>query len=337
MAETLKLEIVTPDAVVYSQDVHMVTLPAVEGQIGIYPMHIPLMTQIVPGEIIVLKDGRESFLAVGEGVVEVTSHRVAIVTPQRGDKRRLVAMAQANAAQSFRARRDVEAQARAQVEELRRRLRLAMAPSHIECVDIATFQGGETVGALVAFRDGRPWKDGYRRFRMRAVTGTDDFASVAEVLRRRFRADGRHGEPPDLLVIDGGATERGIESTIVAATGDGPLRLLRRGPIDVEAPETSDRIEAPGQLASHYAPRKPLRLDAGKAEEGEYMIGFGPVGGDVTLSETGDPIEAAARLFDLLHQADAAPHARIAIAPVPGNGIAAAIRDRLKRAAAPRP
>ena len=80
MATTLKLEIVTPEAIVYSEDVHMVTLPAVEGQIGIYPMHIPLLTQIVPGEIIVMKDGHESFLAVGEGVVEVTSHRVAIVT-----------------------------------------------------------------------------------------------------------------------------------------------------------------------------------------------------------------------------------------------------------------
>jgi F-type H+-transporting ATPase subunit epsilon len=80
MAETLKLEIVTPDAVVYSEDVHMVTLPGIDGQIGIYPMHIPLLTQIVPGEIIVMKDGQESFLAVGEGVVEVTSHRVAIVT-----------------------------------------------------------------------------------------------------------------------------------------------------------------------------------------------------------------------------------------------------------------
>ena len=137
------------------------------------------------------------------------------------------------------------------------------------------------------------------------------------------------------LVIDGGATERGIESTIVAAT-DGPLRLLRRGPIDIEAPEASDRIEAPGQLASHYAPRKPLRLDAMESEEGEFLIGFGKVQGDVTLSETGDPIEAAARLFDLLHQADAAPHPRIAIAPIPGGGIAAAIRDRLKRAAAPR-
>ena len=137
------------------------------------------------------------------------------------------------------------------------------------------------------------------------------------------------------LIIDGGATERGIESTIVAATG-GPLRLLRRGPIDIEAPETSDRIEAPGQLASHYAPRKPLRLNATEAEDGEYLIGFGPVEGDVTLSETGDPIEAAARLFDLLHQADAAPEQRIAIAPIPGDGIAAAIKDRLKRAAAPR-
>ena len=80
MALTLKLEIVTPDAIVYSEDVHMVTLPAIEGQIGVYPQHIPLMTQIVPGEIIVQKDGQESFLAVGEGVVEVTANRVAIVT-----------------------------------------------------------------------------------------------------------------------------------------------------------------------------------------------------------------------------------------------------------------
>ena len=138
------------------------------------------------------------------------------------------------------------------------------------------------------------------------------------------------------LVIDGGATERGIESTIVAATGD-QLRLLRRGPVDIEVLEAEgDRIEAPGQLASHYAPRKPLRLDATEAREGEFLIGFGPVRGDVTLSETGDPIEAAARLFDLLHQADAAPRPCIAIAPVPGDGVAAAIRDRLKRAAAPR-
>jgi L-threonylcarbamoyladenylate synthase len=139
------------------------------------------------------------------------------------------------------------------------------------------------------------------------------------------------------LVIDGGATQRGIESTIVAAT-DGRLRLLRRGPIEVEAIEaiTPASIEAPGQLVSHYAPGKPLRLEATEAAEGEFLIGFGPVAGDVSLSAAGDPVEAAAKLFDLLHQADSAPHPRIAIAPVPGPGIAAAIRDRLKRAAAPR-
>ncbi len=80
MADTLKLEIVTPDAIVYSEDVHMVTLPALDGQIGVLPHHVPLLTQIVPGEMIVRKDGRETFLAVGEGLVLVTGDRVAIVT-----------------------------------------------------------------------------------------------------------------------------------------------------------------------------------------------------------------------------------------------------------------
>ena len=137
------------------------------------------------------------------------------------------------------------------------------------------------------------------------------------------------------LIIDGGPCERGIESTIVAATG-GPLRLLRRGPIDVDAVEESRGIEAPGQLESHYAPSKPLRLGATSAGPDEYMIGFGPVIGDASLSPTGDPVEAAARLFDVLHQADAAPQPRIAVATIEGEGLAAAIRDRLRRAAAPR-
>ena len=137
------------------------------------------------------------------------------------------------------------------------------------------------------------------------------------------------------LIIDGGSCTRGIESTIIAATG-GPLRLLRRGPIEIEADEEARGIEAPGQLESHYAPRKPLRLDATAAEPDEFLIGFGPVTGNTSLSSSGDPVEAASRLFDLLHLADAAPHQHIAVAPIPGEGLAAAIRDRLKRAAAPR-
>ena len=80
MAATLKLEIVTPEAKTYSEDVEMVTLPGVEGEMGIYPMHVPLMTQIVAGELGVRKDGRDYFLAIGEGFVEITADKVAIMT-----------------------------------------------------------------------------------------------------------------------------------------------------------------------------------------------------------------------------------------------------------------
>ncbi|MFL6720559.1 MAG: L-threonylcarbamoyladenylate synthase [Sphingomonas sp.] len=136
------------------------------------------------------------------------------------------------------------------------------------------------------------------------------------------------------LIIDSGPTERGLESTIVAATG-GPLRLLRPGPLDVEAePAPSRRIEAPGQLASHYAPSKPLRLDAKRAEPDEYLIGFGSISGHASLSRSGDLSEAAARLFDLLHAAEASPEPRIAVAPIPQTGLGVAINDRLRRAAA---
>ena len=173
------------------------------------------------------------------------------------------------------------------------------------------------------------------------------------------------------LILDGGPTERGLESTIVALE-DGRVRLLRPGPIsleDVEAalslpaqrgdgaersppgaasaaartsvaaprlPSGAERIEAPGQLASHYAPAKPLRLEAGSAEPGEWLIGFGAVDGDDNLSPSGNLEEAASRLFDALHRADARPHARIAVAPIPSEGIGVAINDRLRRAAAPR-
>ena len=80
MANTIRLEIATPEAMVYSQDVDMVTLPGVEGQMGVLPQHVRLMTQLVPGELIVRKGGHDEFMAVGEGLVEVTGDRVVIVT-----------------------------------------------------------------------------------------------------------------------------------------------------------------------------------------------------------------------------------------------------------------
>ncbi|MGZ4982863.1 MAG: F0F1 ATP synthase subunit epsilon [Chthoniobacterales bacterium] len=80
MAATLKLQIVTPDATAYSEDVQMVTFPGTEGEIGVYPNHVPLLTTLRPGEMRVLKDGRESFLAVGEGFVEITGTSVSVLT-----------------------------------------------------------------------------------------------------------------------------------------------------------------------------------------------------------------------------------------------------------------
>jgi L-threonylcarbamoyladenylate synthase len=95
-------------------------------------------------------------------------------------------------------------------------------------------------------------------------------------------------------------------------------------------------IEAPGQLASHYAPTRPVRLNVTDPADDEWMIGFSGVGGDSNLSTRGDLVEAGARLFDLLHEADRQDRPRIAVAPIPGKGLGAAINDRLRRAAAPR-
>jgi L-threonylcarbamoyladenylate synthase len=139
------------------------------------------------------------------------------------------------------------------------------------------------------------------------------------------------------LIIDDGPCPGGIESTIVAES-DGQIRLLRRGPIQIEGAvyASGEKLESPGQMASHYAPSKPLRLKATEPREGEYLIGFGPVSGDSNLSPSGDLVEAAARLFDLLYTADDSQKPRIAVAPVPETGLGLAINDRLRRAAAPR-
>lgn len=148
-------------------------------------------------------------------------------------------------------------------------------------------------------------------------------------------------------VLDGGPCAVGLESTIVLADPE-PV-LLRPGGLPVEALEAAlgeplatggdaGKPTSPGQLASHYAPAAGLRLGVTVAEPGEVLVGFDPVKGALSLSETGDLVEAAARLFHALREADrlAGPGGRIAFAPVPERGLGRAINDRLRRAAAPR-
>jgi L-threonylcarbamoyladenylate synthase len=152
------------------------------------------------------------------------------------------------------------------------------------------------------------------------------------------------------MILDGGPTKVGVESTIIACLG-GEARLLRPGGIsreDIEAilkrplatPQTTSLI-APGMMASHYAPQARLRLDATSCNEAEAGLDFGgrfsPGPAVLDLSPTRDLAEAAAHLFDFLHQLDRTGRPDIAVAPIPEHGLGAAINDRLRRAAAPRP
>ena len=158
------------------------------------------------------------------------------------------------------------------------------------------------------------------------------------------------------LVLDGGPSPGGLESTVLSLTGEAPV-LLRPGLVTHEsiesvigpvqaadpAPATesppNSPLESPGRLATHYAPRAPLRLNAGAAiaaDEVSLAFGSAPASGYATvrnLSPAGDPVEAAANLFRLLHELDALEPAAIAVAPVPEDGLGAAINDRLRRAA----
>lgn len=152
------------------------------------------------------------------------------------------------------------------------------------------------------------------------------------------------------LILDGGRTEFGIESTIVGFDGERPV-LLRPGAVAREEIEKiagplssphEGKISSPGQLASHYAPKAALRLEAMDASGNEALLAFGPdapQGASTVenLSATGDLTEAAANLFAMLHALDATGVDRIAVMPIPEHGLGEAINDRLRRAAAPRP
>ena len=139
-----------------------------------------------------------------ELLTERREKKVTMFVPQRGEKLRLLEMAQANARQSFFARRDNETQREKMLEELRTKLNLKNTPKRIECFDISHLQGSLIVASQVTFDEGEPQKNLYRRYRLRTVQSNDDFASMYEVLKRRLERAIKDNEYPDLLVIDGG-------------------------------------------------------------------------------------------------------------------------------------
>ena len=180
---------------------------------------------------------------------------VSILVPRRGEKVRLVELAKANARQAFLERRDDEERSEKTARELQDKLQLRNPPKRVECVDISTFQGGETVGSVVSFDEGRADPARYRRFRIRTVVGTDDFASMREVLERRLRAGLEKNDLPDLLVIDGGRGQLGVASAVCADLGVAGLDVVglakmrvERSPTSPEVERTEERVFLPGRV-----------------------------------------------------------------------------------------
>lgn len=193
---------------------------------------------------------------------------VSLRVPQRGPKRRVLETASANAVEEFgrhRLRRHADHNARARaMNSLQQTLRLDEPPLRIECYDISTIQGRDTVGSMVVFEDGLPKKADYRRFKVRSLDGQDDFAAMEEVLRRRFTAlvadrerpvdeRGKFAYPPSLVVVDGGAGQLGRAVAVLDQLGlEIPAVGLAKKLEEVYLPGHADPLTIPRGEESLY-------------------------------------------------------------------------------------
>ncbi|MCP4805835.1 MAG: excinuclease ABC subunit UvrC [Proteobacteria bacterium] len=189
--------------------------------------------------------------ALEEVLTERRRGRVHIRVPQRGDKKRLLELADSNARDRFRRKTDESERRQRTLNELRDICGLTTPPYRIECVDNSNNQGTDPVASCVVFLDGKPGKKEYRHYKIKTVVGSDDYASMREVLIRRFRRAARDGVFPDLLVVDGGKGQLGVALAVLEELGfpDQPVIGLakprtekRRGEFDAV-----DKIILPSQ------------------------------------------------------------------------------------------
>jgi len=209
----------------------------------------------IPEEIL-LPARIEDAPALAELLGEARGGKVEIVHPQRGIKRELVELAGKNAAAALREQDEKRASSEALLDELRQRLHLSRLPRRIECYDISTIQGRFPVGSGVVFSDGRPDKPRYRRYRIRGVAGQDDFAMLAEVFGRRFRAEKVERDGlPDLVVVDGGIGQLNAVGEIIGGLGlNGQFDLVslaksrvEGGMEDATVKRSDERVFLPGR------------------------------------------------------------------------------------------
>jgi excinuclease ABC subunit C len=232
----------------------------------------------IPGEILIPLQIPECE-AMEELFTEKRGKRVAISTPRRGTKVELVQLATKNAettAEEYRRRNE---RAEQTLQELQQRLHLQSVPRRIECYDISTLQGNQAVGSRVVFQDGQPDKKGYRRYRIKVGSHTDDYGMMREVLSRRFAGSGKSDPLPDLILIDGGIGQLNVLITVLTDLG-------------ISSPDTA-------ALAKSRTERAAESTTIVKTDERIFLRGRK---NPVVLRQNSTPLLLLARIRDEAHQ-----------------------------------
>ena len=202
--------------------------------------------QFIPNEILIPVFPEETTL-LEEWLQAVKGTRVVLRRPRRGEKARLLAMAVQNAAKELEEHLARETDRGDLLQRLQKRLQLDRLPTRIECYDNSNLGGSAAVSSMVVFIDGEPDKNAYRRYRIRDVSGPDDYATMNEVLRRRLERDATV-PPPDLLIVDGGKGQLNIALAVVADLGlKGRFDLIGIAKKDAQRGETADKIFKPAR------------------------------------------------------------------------------------------
>lgn len=222
----------------------------------------------LPKEILLPFELEGEVEAIEEVFSEAANHRVYLLTPRRGAKKALVDTANTNAKHSFEEEHKKEERALDLLEKLQERLKLRQIPRRIECYDISNFQGRQIVGSRVVFLDGEPEKSEYRHYKIRTQQGQDDFASMREMLLRRFeRVASGEDAPPELIVVDGGKGQLGQAVAVLDDLGLHDTEVIslaksrvdKSGFDDAEITRSAERVFLPGR-------KNPLVLKQNSAE-----------------------------------------------------------------------
>ncbi|MBI2426143.1 MAG: excinuclease ABC subunit UvrC [Candidatus Hydrogenedentes bacterium] len=211
----------------------------------------------IPREVLLPID-LEDAPVLSEVLSEQRETRVDLHCPQRGDKRALVEMACQNAERNFREKRLVEKSQQDTLLELQKALKLPRKPERIECFDISTIQGRNTVASMVTFTGGAPDKARYRRFSIKAVEGQDDFASMREVLLRRYKRAIEENDLPDFVLIDGGKGQLGVATAVFKDLGieDLPHAGIAKARAQEDGGHSPERFFVPGRMNPIILPQQ---------------------------------------------------------------------------------